>query len=60
MGYSKLLSAEKLNSVKRTYLHDCKPIKCNLSKIIDFWDNLSLTERERIFMVYDLKVIDEL
>ena len=60
MAYSQLLSADKLNSVKRTYLHDCRPIKCEKDKIIEFWESLSLSEKERIFIVYDLNVVDVL
>ena len=60
MAYSRLLSADKLNSVKRTYLHDCKPIICEKEKIMEFWDSLSLSEKERILIVYDMNVVDVL
>jgi len=59
MAYSRLLSADKLNSIKRTYLHDCRPIICEKEKIIEFWDSLSLSQKERIFIVYDLNIVDE-
>lgn len=60
MAYSRLLSADKLNSVKRTYLHDCKPIKCDREKIMEFWETLSISEKERVLIVYDMNVVDVL
>ncbi|EAR96720.2 hypothetical protein TTHERM_00758820 (macronuclear) [Tetrahymena thermophila SB210] len=60
MIQSKLFRAAQLNAEKKTYLHDCKPIICDKSQIISYWESLSLHEKEKIFMVYDLNIIDEL
>ncbi|KAL4432983.1 hypothetical protein ABPG74_005356 [Tetrahymena malaccensis] len=61
MIQSKLFRAADLNEEKKKYLHDdCKPIVCDKSQIISYWESLSLHEKEKIFMVYDLNIIDEL
>lgn len=59
MRYNKLLNIDSLNRVKSTYLDDCKAIICEKHKLTIYWESLSLTEKEKIFMVYDLNVIDE-